>query len=204
MRTTGNAYLDAARAFADTALDRGRDRYGNRETPLFVDGLHVETLEPVQWQGRGETWVLCNVASQQPLMRLLDGLTAVTGDGRLPRCGEDATRLRHGAFAVAERSALLGRASRLGPERRAAGWAIRQRPRAEEPSTLLRADVAPFVRKPRARCWRASGRPTSSTGRPWTTIGTRIRTDRADRSGTRRSEKRSKCPSRRRAAIFPL
>jgi hypothetical protein len=36
--------------FASTVLEHGRDRYGDRATPLFVDGLHVDTLEPVRWR----------------------------------------------------------------------------------------------------------------------------------------------------------
>ena len=63
-------YIDAVRRFADTVLERGRDRYGKVATPLFVDGLHVETLEPARWIWKeGEVWVLSNLASQQPLFR---------------------------------------------------------------------------------------------------------------------------------------
>lgn len=92
-----NPYLDAVRAFADTVLTRGRDGYGEKKTPLFVDGLHVESLEPARWKCRGETWVLCNFASQQPLLRTLDGLTALTGEHRYRKAAEEATRhaLRH-------------------------------------------------------------------------------------------------------------
>jgi hypothetical protein len=75
----GQRYLSAVRAFADIVLTHGRDVYGPQQTPLFVDGLNVETLEPVRWKNGGETWVLSNFASQQPLLRLLDGLTAYNG-----------------------------------------------------------------------------------------------------------------------------
>ena len=90
-------YLRAVRAFADGVLEHGRDGYGPRHTPLFVDGLQVETLEPVRWKKGGETWVLCNFASQQALLRTLDGLTALTGDERYRRAAAEATRyaLRH-------------------------------------------------------------------------------------------------------------
>ena len=89
--------LDAVRAFAETVLARGRDVYGKERTPLFVDGLHAETLEPAKWLCRGETWVLCNFASQQPLLRLLDGLTALTGEPKYRQAAEDAARyaLKH-------------------------------------------------------------------------------------------------------------
>ena len=88
----GRPYLDAARKFSDTVVERGRDTYGPQKTPLFVDGLHAESLEPVRWMRRGETWVLSNFASQQPLMRLLDGLTALTGEEKYRKAAEDAAR----------------------------------------------------------------------------------------------------------------
>ncbi|MFO8013851.1 MAG: hypothetical protein R6X20_11180 [Phycisphaerae bacterium] len=85
-------YLKAARTFADAVLEHGRDGYGPERTPLFVDGLHAETLEPVRWKKDGESWVLSNVASQQPLLRLLDGLAAVTGEPRYRKAAEAAAR----------------------------------------------------------------------------------------------------------------
>jgi len=85
-------YLAAVRAFADTVLARGRDVYGQKKTPLFVDGLHAKRLTPVRWPCRGQTWVLCNVASQQPLLRVLDGLTALSGQGKYAGAAEDAAR----------------------------------------------------------------------------------------------------------------
>jgi pectate lyase len=82
--------LETVRAFADTVLDKGRDRYGARHTPLFVDGLHVETAQPVIWMGREGAWVISNFINQQPLMRLLDGLSAVTGDTKYREAAEAA------------------------------------------------------------------------------------------------------------------
>jgi len=60
-KTTSEPYLKAARRFADTVLEHGRDNYGKDKTPLFVDGLHVKTLEPVKWKYKGETWILANM-----------------------------------------------------------------------------------------------------------------------------------------------
>lgn len=84
-------YLNAVHNFADRILESGKDTYGPNTTPLFVDGLHVKTLEPVRWKCRGETWVLCNFASQQPLLRILDGLTALTGNKKYRQAAEQAT-----------------------------------------------------------------------------------------------------------------
>lgn len=85
-------YLAAVRRFADTVLEKGRDHYGTKHTPLFVDGLNVETFEPARWQKGGQTWVMCNFASQQALMRTLDGLTTLTKDARYRTAAEDAAR----------------------------------------------------------------------------------------------------------------
>lgn len=94
---TSDNYLRAVRQFADRVVRDGRDTYGETKTPLFVDGLEVETLEPARWQCRGETWILCNFASQQPLLRTLEGLTVLTGEVKYRTAAEDATRhaLRH-------------------------------------------------------------------------------------------------------------
>jgi pectate lyase len=84
-------YLEAARRFADTVVEQGRDRYGEQHTPLFVDGLQIDSLAPATWKGKhGETWVLSNFSSQQPLMRLLDGLSALTGDDEYRLAAEKA------------------------------------------------------------------------------------------------------------------
>ncbi len=82
-------YLDAVREFADNVLKYGRDTYGPKHTPLFVDGLNVNTHEPVKWiSPKGdplvatetEEWIISNFASQQTLLRTLDGLSTLTGD----------------------------------------------------------------------------------------------------------------------------
>ena len=86
----GEPCVSAARAFADAVLANGQDRYGAQKTPLFVDGLEVESLEPARWQNSGQVWILSNFASQQPLFRLLDGLTGLTGDTKYRQAAEEA------------------------------------------------------------------------------------------------------------------
>ena len=135
-------YAEAVRRFADTVLNHGRDTYGPRHTPLFVDGLHVKTLEPTVWKGPSETWVLSNLASQQPLFRVLDGLAALTGETRYRRAAEDATR--HALEYVTTPNGLLywGGALRVGSPKREAGRPVFRCPRTEESPTLLPLDVA--------------------------------------------------------------
>jgi cytohesin len=94
-------YLDAVREFADNVLKYGRDTYGPKQTPLFVDGLNIHTHEPVKWiSPKGdystatdtEEWILSNFASQQTLLRTLDGLTGITGDPKYRQAAMDAIR----------------------------------------------------------------------------------------------------------------
>jgi pectate lyase len=95
-------YLDAVREFADNVLKYGRDTYGPKHTPLFVDGLNVNTHEPVKWISpigddpltatETEEWILCNFASQQTLLRTLDGLTTLTGDPKYREAAEQAIK----------------------------------------------------------------------------------------------------------------
>ncbi len=93
----GDRYLKAVCDFADAILEHGRDTYGDKHTPLFADGLHVRTLRPATWRWQDQTWVLSNFASQQPLLRTLDGLTALTGEQKYRQAAEEATRyaLKH-------------------------------------------------------------------------------------------------------------
>jgi hypothetical protein len=49
--TDPNRYLEAVRTFVDNVPRYGRDTYGPKHAPLFVDGLNIHTHEPVTaWQ----------------------------------------------------------------------------------------------------------------------------------------------------------
>jgi len=86
-------YLAAVREFADNVLKYGRDTYGPKHTPLFVDGLNIHTHEPVKWIApNGDRWILSNLASQQNLFRTLDGLTKITGDPKYRQAAMDAIK----------------------------------------------------------------------------------------------------------------
>ena len=102
-------YLPAVRTFADNVLRYGRDVYGPQHTPLFVDGINIDTHEPAVWKLPKEQveawkmppqWILSNLASQQNLFRVLVVLSDLTGDPRYKQAAVDATRyafdhLRH-------------------------------------------------------------------------------------------------------------
>jgi pectate lyase len=81
-------YIPAIREFADNILEYGRDHYGKKHSPLFVDGINVTTKEGV----KVENMVMCNVASQQYLMRYLCALSALTGDKKYKKAAIDAMR----------------------------------------------------------------------------------------------------------------
>jgi len=86
-------YLKAVREFADNVLKYGRDTYGPKHTPLFVDGLNIHTHEPVKWIApNGDRWILSNLASQQNLFRTLDGLTKITGDPKYRQAAVEAIK----------------------------------------------------------------------------------------------------------------
>ena len=87
-----SVYLQAVQEFADHILDHGRDRYGDVHSPLFADGIHVETGEPMRWEYDGQSWVISNFASQQNLMRVLTSLTELTGKQRYRDEAEKAAR----------------------------------------------------------------------------------------------------------------
>ncbi len=91
-RQAENVYLRAVRTFADNVLAHGRDVYGLKHTPLFVDGLNVDTREPVKWKTGEREWVISNLANQQNFFRTLDGLSNLTGDARYRAAAEEATR----------------------------------------------------------------------------------------------------------------
>ncbi|HUT62250.1 MAG TPA: hypothetical protein VNA25_30800 [Phycisphaerae bacterium] len=102
-------YLRAVRTFADNVLRYGRDVYGPEHAPLFVDGINIDTHEPVVWRiskGHVETWrmpsswVLSNLASQQHFFKVLVALSDLTGDLKYKQAAVEATRyafdhLRH-------------------------------------------------------------------------------------------------------------
>ena len=90
--TSNKSYGDWGEIFADQVLAYGRDVYGT-PSPLFVDGINVDPREPVKWRwADGKEWVLCNLANQQGLFRLLDGLSLLTGDPQYRSAALDANR----------------------------------------------------------------------------------------------------------------
>ncbi|MCC5929887.1 MAG: hypothetical protein JJU28_11620 [Cyclobacteriaceae bacterium] len=82
--------LEAVQIFTDKVLDHGMDNYREQPTPLFVDGLRVDDLSPVQWLHKGENWIPSNLANQQNLFRTFVGLSALTGDQKYRNAAVEA------------------------------------------------------------------------------------------------------------------
>jgi pectate lyase len=83
-------FVDAVKRWADLVLALGKDRYGDYDTPLFVDGVRIEDGQPVTWLSQGEEWILSNTANQQNLFRTLTGLSRLTGDDRYVEAAREA------------------------------------------------------------------------------------------------------------------
>lgn len=72
--------LEAILGLVDTALTYGRNLEGAYYPSLFVDGVNVNTKEPIPWILNNEEYYYSNIYAQQGLMRILDGLTTLSGD----------------------------------------------------------------------------------------------------------------------------
>ena len=72
--------MEAILGLVNTALTYGRNLEGSYYPNLFIDGVNVETMEPVTWIMNGFTYYFSNFYRQQNLMKIFDGLTVLTGD----------------------------------------------------------------------------------------------------------------------------
>lgn len=89
---SASRFVTVVKEYADRILGLHKQQFGASAGPLFADGFRVDTLEPFEWHVGGETWVLSNLASQQNWLRLLCGLSVMTGDGSYRQKAEDAVR----------------------------------------------------------------------------------------------------------------
>ncbi|MHC4177403.1 MAG: hypothetical protein ACYSWU_07850 [Planctomycetota bacterium] len=105
MVDTDEARMNAAIQFAETVLKYGRDTYGEKHTPLFTDSLDVDTMKapekiyiyrlnkpsPRQYQP-WQPLVSSNLAYQGNLMRVLAGLSNLTGNPKYKKAYKDCIR----------------------------------------------------------------------------------------------------------------
>jgi pectate lyase len=90
--TNENHRIAAVRIFADNVLEKGMDRWSGQNTPLLVDGINVETEEPVEWINEGNHYIIHNLANQQILFRTLTGLSKLTGEDKYKNASEASIR----------------------------------------------------------------------------------------------------------------
>lgn len=84
--------LSSVKQFADTVLDKAGDRYGHN-TPLLADGVDPRTGKQMEWIfPDGKAAVLSNFSAQQNLMRVLVGLTHLTGEAKYKQRAEANVR----------------------------------------------------------------------------------------------------------------
>lgn len=91
--------LTVVKEYADRILEVGRDQWSGQETPLFIDGVHVDTGDPVVWiHESGRKYLISNMASQQNLFRVLTGLTNLTGDESYKSAANEAIQFMFDRF----------------------------------------------------------------------------------------------------------
>ncbi|CCJ71120.1 Periplasmic pectate lyase precursor [Cronobacter condimenti 1330] len=87
-----SARLESVKAFADTVFEKAGDRYGH-SVPLLANGVDPRTGKQLEWVfPDGKRAVLSNFSAQQNLMRVLVGLTNLTGDARYKQRAEENVR----------------------------------------------------------------------------------------------------------------
>ncbi len=94
MASKADLFLTPLRQFADNVLKFCGDTYGDPSTPLFVNALDLETRRGAHYDTadvKVDT-ILSNAATHQHLLRLLVGLTSLTGEAKYREAAEAAVR----------------------------------------------------------------------------------------------------------------
>ncbi|WP_039056129.1 pectate lyase [Enterobacter sp. Bisph1] len=87
-----SARLTSVKAFADTVLDKASDKQ-HSNVPLLADGVNPRTGQQMAWIfPDGKTAVLSNFSAQQNFMRVLVGLSNLTGEAQYKKRAEENVR----------------------------------------------------------------------------------------------------------------
>ncbi|QHB34425.1 pectate lyase [Yersinia canariae] len=86
--------LTVVKQYVDNVLDKASDTYhGDKPSPLLADGVDPRTGQQLEWIfPDGRRAVLSNFSAQQNLMRVMSGLSQLSGDPRYQRRAEDIVR----------------------------------------------------------------------------------------------------------------
>ncbi|MBB22684.1 MAG: hypothetical protein CMN04_07350 [Roseibacillus sp.] len=117
----GDERMKGLRSYAATVLKHGRDTYGMKHSPLFVDALEVSTMKAPEKMyihrlgGPGprskqpfQPVISSNLAYQGNLMRFLVGISNLTGDGRYRDAYKESLRYCFKHYAVANGLLQMG------------------------------------------------------------------------------------------------
>ncbi len=87
-----NVRLESVKAFADAVIAKASDKH-HPDVPLLADGVDPRTGKQLEWIfPDGKTAVLSNFSAQQNFMRVLVGLSELTGDPQYKKRAEDNVR----------------------------------------------------------------------------------------------------------------
>ncbi|WP_449538924.1 hypothetical protein [Ferdinandcohnia sp. Marseille-Q9671] len=83
--------INAVIEFCNNVLENGRDCYRKNPSPLFCDGINIDTLEQIKWNFSdvGEV-VVSNMATQQNLFRTLTSLSHLLEEPSYKAAAKDA------------------------------------------------------------------------------------------------------------------
>jgi hypothetical protein len=95
-----DGYLALARAYADAMIEKGRDRYGEKHSPLFAAALDLGTMSLPEkappnvggLRGIERSWRGANPQHDQYLYQLLYALTKITGEKRYGEAADAALK----------------------------------------------------------------------------------------------------------------
>lgn len=86
--------LTVVKQYVDNVLNKASDTYhGDKPSPLLADGVDPRTGQQLEWVfPDGRRAVLSNFSAQQNLMRVMSGLSQLSGDERYQKRAEDIVR----------------------------------------------------------------------------------------------------------------
>lgn len=86
--------LTVVKQYVDNVLNKASDTYhGDKPSPLLADGVDPRTGQQMEWIfPDGRRAVLSNFSAQQNLMRVMSGLSELSGDPQYQKRAEDIVR----------------------------------------------------------------------------------------------------------------
>ena len=101
--------MEALITHAETALKYGRNIEGANQPRLFVDGVAKDTYEPVKWNKGlvAEEPVASNIYSLLNFLKMLDGLTLMTGEEKYSEAALEQFTIRFNTPGLVDENGLF-------------------------------------------------------------------------------------------------